>query len=463
MNVETMMIKSGDTLPIQMNPGGGFVAHFSTNTADMKWWRDGRFGMFIHWGPVSIKGTEIGWSRGKQIPVEQYDQLYKEFNPEEFNAAEWVSLAKEAGMKYIVITAKHHDGFCLWDSEYTDYDIMSTPFGRDILKELSDECKKQEIKFCVYYSILDWYQPDYNTTDNQGGPGYKLPAGQKPDMNRYVTYMKNQLKEIIENYGPVGILWFDGEWERQWTHERGIDLYNYVRNLQPDIIINNRVGKGREGMKGTTKSDEFAGDYDTPEQRIGEFQTDRPWETCMTIGKQWAYKPDDKLKSAKECIRTLVRTAGGDGNLLLNVGPMPDGTIEPGQADVLRQMGEWLKYNKFTIYKTRGGPFMPGTWGASTYSRTAIFLHVFDWGGNTINITPLRYKMRDITVQKPIHFRYKYDWTDEKHLEIVLAEKYHDDIDTVIILSPNGPPFPIITTILLLLINHGSRGRVTGK
>jgi len=218
--------------------------------SNMQWWTDARFGMFIHWGPVSLKGTEIGWSRGKEVPVEEYDRLYKRFNPQQFNAAEWVSLAKQAGMKYLVLTAKHHDGFCLWDSEYTDYDIMSTPFGRDVVKELSEECKRGGIKFCTYYSVLDWYQPDYNTTDNQGGPGYTLADGKQPDINRYVDYMKGQLQELIENYGPVGIVWFDGDWEPQWKREHGTAIYNHVKSLQPDIIINNRVGKGRQGWAG---------------------------------------------------------------------------------------------------------------------------------------------------------------------------------------------------------------------
>lgn len=161
----------------------------------MKQWQDMRFGMFIHWGPVSLKGTEIGWSRGK-IPIKEYDALYKQFNPEKFDADEWVAIAKAAGMKYMVLTTKHHDGFCLWDTKTTSYNIMSTPFKRDIVKELAAACKKEGIMFCAYYSILDWYQPDYNSA-SRGGPGYQLPKGQKPDMNRYEEYMKAQLRELL--------------------------------------------------------------------------------------------------------------------------------------------------------------------------------------------------------------------------------------------------------------------------
>jgi len=344
----------------------------------LQWWQEARYGMFIHWGPVSLKGTEIGWSRGNEVPIEEYDQLYKSFNPTEFSAEEWVQIAKDAGMKYMVLTAKHHDGFCLWDTKTTDYNIMNTPFGRDVVKELAEECRKQDIVFCTYFSILDWYHPDYNI-GVRGGPGYQLPKGEKPDMDRFVTYLKAQLKELVENYGPLGILWFDGEWEEPWTHEMGLNLYNYVRSLQGDIIINNRVDKGRKGMEGITLTDKnYAGDYDTPEQEVGKFQTDRPWETCMTIARQWAWKPDDKLKSLDDCLEILVETIGGDGNLLLNVGPMADGKIEEKQAERLKQIGDWLDKNGESIYKTRGGPYEPAKWGVSTSRENKIYLHVLN-------------------------------------------------------------------------------------
>lgn len=368
---------------------------FSQTKDDLRldWWKEARFGMFIHWGPVSLKGTEIGWSRGKQVPTEEYDLLYKNFNPDKFSAKEWVQIAKDAGMKYIVLTAKHHDGFCLWDTETTDYDIMNTPFGRDVVKELSEECKKQDIVFCTYYSVLDWYHPDYNI-DSRGGPGYQLPKGKKPDMDRYTEYLNTHMKELIGNYGPLGVMWFDGEWEDPWTHERGLKLYDDVRSLQDDIIINNRVDKGRKGMEGVTLSDkEYAGDFDTPEQEVGKFQTDRPWETCMTICQQWAWKPDDKLKSFEECIRILVETVGGDGNLLLNVGPMPNGQIESRQVDRLKEIGDWMELNGESIYGTKGGPFEPAKWGTSTSKGNLIYLHVLNLKGKKLQLPPLDKKI----------------------------------------------------------------------
>ena len=338
-------------------------------------WRNQRFGMFIHWGPVSLKGTEIGWSRGREVPAAEYDELYKQFNPTQFDADRWVRVAKQAGMKYLVITSKHHDGFCIWPSAYTDYHIGNTPFQRDVLKELSDACKQNGIALSTYYSICDWRHPDYPL----GSPGGKSQKRQ-PNMPRYYEYVRNQTREILNNYGPLGIMWFDGEWEKPWIREYGNQLYDYLKEIQPTLVINNRVSKGRHGMAGTTKqSDLNAGDYDTPEQRVGGFNRQRPWETCMTICRQWAWKPNDQLKSKKECLQTLLQTVGGDGNLLLNVGPMPDGRIEPRQIQRLKEMGTWLKQYGDGVYGTRGGPFRPGTWGASTCKGDTIYLFVMNW------------------------------------------------------------------------------------
>ncbi|MCD6393377.1 MAG: alpha-L-fucosidase [Planctomycetes bacterium] len=402
--------------------------------ARLAWWRQARFGMFIHWGPVSLKGTEIGWSRGTKIPRAEYDNLYKQFNPVKFSAKEWVLIAKDAGMKYIVITSKHHDGFSMFDSDYTDYDIMETPFGRDVIKELSEECRRQGIRFCTYYSILDWHHPHYQPYSH-GGPGEALPDGQKPDFNVYLVFMKNQLAELIGKYGPLGILWFDGEWEKNWNAELGRDLYNYVRNLQPDIIINNRIGKGRHGMKGTTKGREYAGDYDTPEQRVGAFQADPPWETCMTICRQWAWKPNDNMKSLKQCLQTLIRTAGGDGNLLFNVGPMPDGRIEPRQTARLLEMGKWLTKYGASIYGTQGGPFKPGTWGASTRKDNRIYLHVFAFDGESIMLPAINKKI--VNGSLLTGGKVKVRQTDIG-IMIDVEKQYRQDIDTIVVLELDG-------------------------
>ena len=361
-----------------------------TNLESLKKWQDMRFGMFIHWGPVSQRGTEIGWSRGTQVSIEDYDNLYKEFNPVLFNATDWVSTAKEAGMKYIVITTKHHDGFSLWPTEVSDYDIASTPYGKDILKQLSDECKKQGIIFGTYYSILDWHHPDYTT--RYGGDARPV---EESDMDKYIEYMYYQVNELITKY-HTEILWFDGEWEDSWNHEQGIKLYKYCRQQNDNLLINNRVDKGRKGMQGMSKEG-FAGDFGTPEQEIGNYNPDIPWESCITIGKQWAWKPNDQLKSVKQLIHTLVLTAGGCGNLLLNVGPMMDGRIEQRQIDSLKQVGSWLDKYGESIYGTSAGPYMPNEWMASTSMENKVFLHLLKWPEGKLTIPALKgYKIKSI-------------------------------------------------------------------
>lgn len=415
-----------------------FTSIYSQSKEDprLEWWKEARYGMFIHWGPVSLKGTEIGWSRGREVPVEEYDELYKNFNPEKFSAKEWVQTAKDAGMKYIVLTAKHHDGFCLWDTETTEYNIMNTPFGRDVVKELADECKKQGIIFCTYYSILDWYHPDYNNFDTQGGPGFNLPSGEEADMNRYNKYLKTHMNELIQNYGPLGIMWYDGEWEDPWTHGMGLELYDYVRNLQDNIIINNRVDKGRKGMEGVTLSDKtYAGDFDTPEQEVGKFQMDRAWETCMTICTQWAWKPNDKLKSFEECIRILVETVGGDGNLLLNVGPMPDGRIEARQVDRLKEIGNWLEQNGESIYGTRGGPFKPAKWGVSTSKGSKIYLHILKVEGKNLKLPALDKKVLKCYVLHGDAIDFSQT---NNELSIPLTDLKKDKVDNIIVVELEG-------------------------
>jgi len=392
-------------------------------------WQEMRFGMFIHWGPVSLTGREIGWSRGKPTPREEYDSLYKRFNPTEFSAEQWVSLAKQAGMKYMVLTSKHHDGFCLWHSQYTDYDIASTPFGRDVIKELTDECKRQGVAFGPYYSILDWYQPDYG--ESRGvGPGYQLDR--QPDIRKHVEYVKNQLRELNQNYGPFHVFWFDGEWESPWTHEMGVDLNNFCRRLQPDVLINNRVDKGRRGMHGMFQPGEFAGDYGTPEQRVGTFERNVPWETCMTICRQWSWKPNDQLKSLQQCLHVLVLTAGGDGNLLLNVGPMPDGRIEPRQADRLREMGAWLQVNGQSIYGTWGGPFKPGKWGASTCKGKTIYLHVLNWPEDRLTLPGIPAKIA--SAQLLGGGGASVEQSDDS-IRVGVPQENRGDIDTVVVLQ----------------------------
>ena len=347
------------------------------NRVRLEAWRGMRFGMFVHWGPVSLKGTEIGWSRGAQVPQPEYDQLYTRFNPTNFDAAAWVGTAREAGMRYLVFTTKHHDGFCMWDTKQTDFNIMKSPFGRDVVKELAGACRGQGIAFGTYHSVCDWHHPDFPLTS----PGGQVRRA-APNLDRYEQYLRAEVKELITGYGPLEIMWFDVP--QEFDVIRGLALEKWTRSLQPDIIINNRSGA--------------AGDYDTPEQQVGTYQDNRPWETCMTICEQWAWKPNDAMKSLERCLQTLVLCAGGDGNLLFNVGPTPDGVIEPRQVARLKEMGAWLAHNGESIYGTRGGPFMPAKNVASTRRGNSIYVHVLRWGGDAIELPAIARKVIAATV-----------------------------------------------------------------
>ncbi len=358
----------------------------------MGWFREARFGMFIHWGLYAIpggtwKGADIGgageWilQNGRILPSD-YMPLQAQFNPIEFNADEWVRIAKLAGQKYIVITSKHHDGFALWDSRVSSFDVMGTPFKRDILKELADACARGGIQLCFYHSIMDWTHSDYEPK-REWDPRNPDDA----DFDRYVGYMKEQLRELVSGkYGKIGILWFDGEWEPSWTHERGLDLAKFVRSLDPDVIINNRVDKGRNGMAGLNNAGEWAGDYGTPEQEIpATGLAGADWETCMTMNDTWGWKSSDKnWKSAPTMIHMLCDIASKGGNFLLNVGPQPDGRIPAESIDRLARIGAWMETNGESIYGTTASPFASLPWGRCTQKRlpqgnTRLYLHVFDW------------------------------------------------------------------------------------
>lgn len=400
-----------------------------------------RFGIFIHWGPVALRGTEIGWSRGHEVATEDYDNLYKEFNPILFNADTWVKTAKDAGMRYLTITSKHHDGFCLWPSAYTEYDIMSSPFKKDIVGALERACKKQGIKFCIYFTILDWHDINY-PIHNDGKGMYK-----NGNMDAFRTSMKNQLKELITKYDPY-MLWFDGGWEEPWTDEMGADIYKYLKSLKKDLIINNRLGKEIAGVQ--MKKIDFSkmvGDYDTPEQKVGELNMDNYWETCMTICNQWAWKPNDKLKPLKECLHTLIKTASGNGNLLFNVGPMPDGRMEQRQIDRLKQMGDWLKKYGESIYETKGGPYIPNDVYSATRKGNKIFVHIFEANKKEI-ILPLLPDVKVLNAALMNGGKVPFVEKDNKY-HISLPSTLPDSVSNVLILEldKSAMDIPIIKIV----------------
>jgi alpha-L-fucosidase len=356
----------------------------------MKWWKEARFGMFIHWGlyavPAGKWGTNTGygeWIRDSaHIPIGEYEKFQSQFNPVEFDARKWVRIAKDAGMKYIVITSKHHDGFCLFDSKHTDWDVMNTPFHRDIMKELAEACRREGIRMCWYHSIMDWHHPDY--LPRRPWEVQTRPAGDA-DMDKYVAYLRNQVTELLTNYGPIGVMWFDGEWESTWNHKYGKALYDLCRSLQPNVIVNNRVDVGREGMGGFSDDTGRAGDFGTPEQEIPA--TGMPgidWETCMTMNNNWGYNAVDKnFKSTRQLLRMLVDIASKGGNYLLNVGPTSSGNFPDESVARLREIGRWMKTNGESIYGTEGSVFKELDFGRCTVKRrgknTVLYLHVFDW------------------------------------------------------------------------------------
>ena len=361
--------------------------------ARMQWFRDAKFGLFVHWGPASVSEKEISWGRdakrpfdireGKKpsevperyatdfyIPGDEYDNLYKRFNPEKFDADEWVRIARDAGMQYIVFTSKHHDGFSTFHTKYSEYSIVNTPFKRDIVKELADACHKYGMKIGFYYSTRDWYHPDYLVGDNV----------------KYDTFYRAQVKELLTNYGNVDVMWFDHVGGRDWSKWKFDELFSMMYQLHPNLILNNRAAKFCGARTPEDKGPESPeiekmtqGDYETPEGKIGKMDIANDWESCIHVGQGWSYRGEDGFKGPEDCIRMLVSCTTGGGNLLLNFGPRPDGTFAEGEARVARAMGEWLKTYGEAIYGTRGGPYNNGTWGGSCHKGNKLYLHVFEW------------------------------------------------------------------------------------
>lgn len=419
--------------------------------ARLQWWRNARFGMFIHWGVYSVAGGEWNgkpvdgaaeWIMNSAgIPVADYEPLADRFNPLKYDPAEWVRIAKDAGMKYIVITSKHHDGFCLFDTATTDWDVVdATPYGKDLLQPLADECRKQGLKFCTYYSIMDWHHP----AQMHGETTYN-PTGIHPDRKQeYVQYMKTQLKELLDSCDPE-VLWFDGEWTDWWTEEDGRDLYAYLRNFKPELIINNRIGKGRRGMEGLNKDDrEYVGDFGTPEQEIPAVGIPGvDWESCMTMNDTWGFhRHDHHWKSAQTLIRNLVDIASKGGNYLLNVGPTAEGEIPPESVERLAAIGRWMQANGESIRATSASPFAALPWGRCTMKRggdgATLYLHVFDWPADgKLRVPGLRTKVRAArllaTNQAVATSR------DNGDVVVALPAAAVDPIDTVVALEIAGP------------------------
>jgi len=366
------------------------------NLENREWFQDAKFGLFVHWGVYSILGNGEWVMNNTEIPIKQYEKLPGFFYPVNYDPAEWVKMVKDAGMKYIVITSKHHDGFAMFDSKVSDYNIVDrTPYGKDVLKMLADECHKQDIKLFFYYSHLDWHHPDFYAGGRTGGD--YTGRGKERDFPAYLDYMNAQLKELLTGYGEISGIWFDGIWDNRnadWQLEK---TYRMIHELQPGCLVGNNhhvVPYDGEDFQMFEK--------DLPGKNTTGWASDQsvsrlPLETCETVSGNgsWGFNIyDKKTKSPEDLIRYLVKAAGYNSNFLLNVGPMPDGNIRPEHINVLETMGTWMSQYGETIYGTRGGPFEPRPWGVSTQKDNKIYVHILNWNDPALVLPPIPQKIQ---------------------------------------------------------------------
>ena len=377
------------------------------NLEARKWFEEAKFGLFIHWGVYSVLGDGEWVMNNQNISIKEYERLPSFFNPIAFNADEWVKMAKEAGMKYITITSRHHDGFSMFDSAASNYNIVDkTPYGKDVLKMLSDACRKEGIKLFFYYSQLDWYRDDYFP---RGRTGNGISGRGEGDWNDYIDFMKAQLTELLTNYGEIGGIWFDGQWDQhEWDGKRFgklkadfklKEVYELIHKLQPQALI------GSNHHLAPNPGEDFQMfEKDLPGKGTKDFATSAddignlPLEVCETINGSWGFNlKDRKHKSEKELIQYLVKAAGYGSNLLLNVGPMPNGKIQEEHIESLKKMGKWVKENGITIYNTKRGPIAPSDEIASTQNGNIIYIHILDNKKLEYNIEGFNSKFKKIT------------------------------------------------------------------
>ena len=402
----------------------------------MKWWHEARFGMFIHWGLYSVLGRHEWVMNRERIPVREYEKLADRFKPKPNVARVWARLAREAGQKYMVMTTKHHEGFCLFNSELTDYCAPKRAAGRDLVAEYVEAARAEGLRVGFYYSLMDWHHPD-------GARCYRDRKARR----RFVDYIHGQVRELCTNYGKLDILWYDVAWPLNATGWESRRMNAMVRKLQPDIIINNR-----------SKVPE---DFGTPEQRVTAEPEGRAWEACMTINDSWGYNiGDDHWKSARDCVEYLVTAARGGGNYLLNIGPKASGAIPAASVRVLRRMGDWLSRNGEAVYGSErsdllsssaaqtckfptAGVYLQGmsnVHGIWTLKGRTAYLHVFAWPGSEITVGALRCKVnsaRLLATGKRIKFRQKPNQLFLRGL----PEKMPDYPATVIALECAGNPW----------------------
>jgi alpha-L-fucosidase len=409
------------------------------NLKNREWFQDAKYGMFLHWGVYSVMGGggDMGiaeWIMNqKEIPIVAYENLANYFNPIEFDPEEWVSIAKEAGMKYITITSKHHDGFAMFDSEISDWDIVErTPYGKDVLKQLKEECDKQGIKLFFYHSQLDWHHPDYYPRGRTGQNYTGRP--ESGDWDKYIDYMNSQLTELLTNYGDIGGIWFDGMWD-QWDADWQLDeTYALIHKLQPGTLI------GSNHHKAPFPGEDFQMfERDLPgENTMGFNQTSAisqlPLEMCETMNGSWGYNiKDRRFKSSKQLIQTMVKAAGYGANFLLNNGPLPNGRLQAENIDTLRVIGKWLSKYGESYYGTRGGPVSPREWGATTQKDNTVYVHVMNLKDDVVFLPNFKEKISSVTLFDE-GFNLKYS-QDKMGTIINVPFEVREEIDTIVVVK----------------------------
>lgn len=400
------------------------------NLKAREWFQDARFGLFVHWGVYSVLGDGEWVMNIQSIPLKNYEKVPTFFNPVGFDPKEWVQMMKAAGMKYITITSKHHDGFCMFDSKVSDYDIVDrTPYKKDVLKLLADECHKEGIRLFFYYSQVDWHHPDYFPRGNTAGAYTGRPNS--GDWNKYLDYMDAQLTELLTNYGEIGGIWFDGMWDRKDADWRIRKTYDLIHKLQPAALVGSNhhlvpyEGEDFQMFEKDLPGHNSAGH--SANSAIGEL----PLETCETINNSWGFNlQDNKNKSKKALIQYVVKAAGYNANFLLNIGPMPNGKIQPDHVELLKQMGEWLKPYGETIYGTRGGPLNAHEWGVTTQRGNTVYVHILNWQDESLIIPSLGKKIKSAKLfidKTPIKFL-----ENEYGVTLKVTKEKKDEVDTVV-------------------------------
>jgi len=396
------------------------------------WFQDARFGMFIHWGVYSVLGDGEWVMETRPISGADYAKLPGFFNPTKFDPAAWVALAKGAGMKYITITSKHHDGFAMFDSKLTDWNVVArTPYGKDVIGMLAAECHKQGLKLFVYYSQLDWHSTDYFPRGRVG-----LHAG-RPDSGNwdaYLNFMDGQLRELLTNYGEIAGVWFDGMWDKPDADWHLARTYSLIHQLQPAALVgSNHHRNPFPGEDFQMFEKDLPGGHTTgfnPEQGVSAL----PLETCETMNDSWGFRiTDEHYKSTAELIRYLARAAGRNANFLLNVGPMPNGEIQPEFFKRLTELGKWMNQYGESIYGTRGGPLAPGPWGVTTQRGLTVYAHVLDWNQPVLALAGIPRQVRSAKLMRDgssVPFS-KIDGG----IVLRLPEPQPDDVDRIVVLE----------------------------